>query len=258
MRIQIVLVGVSLCVGCGAEGVDGEGGREEAGVLHSALSNKDFDVDFSDCAEFAGIGFVPAAKARALVPASYAIAGDTQNAIAVVRVASCQSAVVDGKSVGPTITSQVGITLAGGDPTSDINNYTVAYVTNQANLHARFQAAGLKTDKSNSLALSLAGTALSASSSSSQTSPFTVQGTSAVPTSAPTTFVASWWGDGNHGAVQSRTVFPAIRFGGSSTTLSTPAGSELSLLVGGTTMTFVILDSYNTFSSSHLEVRVID
>jgi hypothetical protein len=258
MRIQAVLLAVSVCVGCGAEGLDGETSSEEAGARSSALSNKDFDVDFSDCVEFAGIGFVPAAQARALVPTSYAIAGNAQNAIAVIRVASCQSAVVDGKSVGPTITSQVGITLAGGNPTSDINNYTVAYVTNQANLHARFQAAGLKTDKSNSLSLSLVGTALSASSSSSKSSPFTVQGSAAVPTSAPTTFVASWWGDGNHGTVQSRTVFPAIRFGSSTTTLSTPAGSELSVLIGGTTLTFALLDSYNTFTSSHLEARVED
>jgi hypothetical protein len=247
MKIRTLLVAVSLCAGCGAEGLE----PETLGEAESALSNKDFDVDFTSCAEFAGIGFVPAAKARPLVPAHYALAGDAQSAIAVVRVASCQNAVVDGKSAGPVVTSQLGITLAGGDATADINNYTVAYATNDSRLHARYQAAGLKTNKSKDIALLLAGTQLTASAPG-----FGVAGTSAVPTSAPTTFTASWWEDGRHGTVQSRTAFPSIRFGSSSTTLTTPSGSDLAALLNATTMTFPVLDSYNTFPTAHLEVRV--
>ena len=46
------------CVGCGTgPGFDGE----IVGSSEQALSNKDFDVDFSGCSEFAGIGLVPAA-----------------------------------------------------------------------------------------------------------------------------------------------------------------------------------------------------
>jgi hypothetical protein len=71
-------------------------------------------------------------------------------------------------------------------------------------------------------------------------------------------FIASWWADGNHGVVRARTVFPAIRFGASATTLTTPAGSELAELIGGTTLTFPILDSYNTFGSAQLQVRDTD
>ena len=41
-------------------------------------------------------------------------------------------------------------------------------------------------------------------------------------------------------------------------TLTTPAGSALANLVGGTSYTFALLDSYNTFPSSHLEVRDTD
>jgi len=211
-----MVLAVSLCAGCGAEGhePDAELG---VGEQSSALSNKDFDVDFTGCSELAGIGFAPAANARPLVPLQYALAGDAATALVVVRVAKCQDAVVDGKSVGPTVTSQIGIMLAGGDASADINNYTVAFGTNQARLHARFQASGLKTDKSDDIQLLLSGTTLTARSTD-----FQVVGTSAVPTTSPTTFVASWWSDGRHGTVQSRSVFPAIRFGSSSTTLSTP------------------------------------
>jgi hypothetical protein len=259
MKMKALLVSMVACMGCGAEGLEGETSAEVEGEAQSALaSNKDFDVDFSDCAEFAGLGFVPAARARPLVPASYALAGDAQNAIAVVRVASCANAVVDGKSVGRTITSQLGIMVAGGDASADINNYTVGYATNQAKLHARFQAAGLKTDKSNDLLLQLVGTKLTAHSSSSKTSEFDVRGTAAVPSSAPTTFTASWWGNGVHGVVRSRTTFPTIRFGTASTVLTTPASSDLGHLLNGTTLTFAALDSYNTFSTAHLEVRDTD
>lgn len=253
MKIGTMLVAVTLGAGCGAEGLEPEAELEALGEAESALSKKDFDVDFTGCAEFAGIGFVPAANARPLVPAPYALAGDARNALAVVRVASCQNAKLDGKSLGATITSQIGITLAGGDATADINNYTVAYATNQAKLHARLQAAGLKTDKSNDIQLLLAGTKLTASSSD-----FKVKGTSSVPTSAPTTFVASWWTDGRHGTVQARTAFPTIRFGSSSTTLTTQRCSDLAELLGGTSLTFPVLDSYNTFASAHLEVRAVD
>ncbi|MDF3070674.1 MAG: hypothetical protein K0R38_6275 [Polyangiaceae bacterium] len=250
MKIWTGLLSVSLCAGCGAQGLESEAEAETWGETESALSNKDFSVDFTGCAEFAGIGFVPAERARPLVPASYALAGDAQNAIAVVRVASCQDAVLDGKSLGATITSQIGITLAGGDPTADINNYTVAYATNQGKLHARFQAAGLKVANRNDLSLDLLGATLSADGPD-----FEVVGTSGTPTSAPTTFAASWWSDGKRGAVQSRTAFPDIRFGASSSTLTTQLGTELGELLGAATMTFAVLDSYNTFATAHLEVR---
>jgi hypothetical protein len=257
MKSKVMLVCALSAWGCGTPGETETSAQGELGVEASALGNKDFDVDFSDCAEFAGIGFVPAANARPLVPAEYTLAGDENVAIMVVRVARCAGAVIDGKARGVTTTSQVGITIAGGDPTADINNYTLFYATDQAQLHARLKSAGLDSDKTKNLVLSLSGSALHASSSSPHTPSFVVNG-SATPGSAPSTFVASWWADGNHGTFRARTVFPAIVFGESSTTLTTPAGSELAALIGGTSTSFAILDSYNTFASSHLEVRDTD
>jgi hypothetical protein len=253
---RATLLIVLSCVGCGTgPGFDGE----SVGSSEQALSNKDFDADFSGCSEFAGIGLVPAAGATPLVPAGYTPVLVGSQALVVVRVAKCASAVIDGKSVGETITSQVGVTLQGPDGSADINNYTVLYATNQARLHARYQAAGLRADKSNALSLSLSAGALLAASASPHSSSFSVSGAAAVPTAAPGQFIASWWGEGNHGTVQSRTVFPSIAFNtGAVTTLTTSSDTELASLIGGTSLTFPVLDSYNTFSSSHLEVRVTD
>ena len=256
VRVAAVL-GVSLCMACGAA-PDSGATDESIGLREAALSNKDFDVDYSGCAEFAGIGFVPRANAVPLVPAHYTLAGDANNAVIVVRVASCTSSVVDGKSLGTTLTSQIGLRVIGQDTTADINNYTLFFATNQARLHARFQGAGVDADKTNGISFSLSGGVLDVASSSPHGPRFDVDGTAATPTSPGVQFVASWWADGNHGVVRSRTVLPNISFGGSSTTLTTPAGSALANLIGGTTLTFALLDSYNTFPSSHLEVRDTD
>jgi len=249
---------ILVCLSCSAAPEDSSDEGANLGTAASALSNKDFDVTFSDCSEFAGIGFVPAANARPLVPAAYTLAGDATNAVLVVRVARCSSAVVDGHALGETITSQIGVSVTGQDTTADINNYALFYATNQPLLHARYRAAGIKADLTHDLDLQLTGTTLSARSSSSKTPSFVITGTAAAPTAAPVQFIASWWVNGTHGVVRSRTVFPAIRFGTSSVTLTTPACSELAALAGSTTLTFALLDSYNTFSGSQLEVRDTD
>jgi hypothetical protein len=254
-RILVALF--MLTVGCGSAEPTGD---EKLGTSRAAVAKKSdgFDVDFVGCSEFAGIGVIPAGNAQPFVPAGYTLAGDGSTALVVVRVAKCQSAVVDGKQVGETITSQVGVTLQGPDASADINNYTVFYATNQGRLHAAFRAAGVEADESQQLSLSLTGTALSAKSASPHSSSFQVAGSASVPTTEPTAFVASWWTNAKRGAVQSRTEFPSIRFGSSTTTLTTTVGSELAALLGGTSFTFAALDSYNTFQSAHLEVRRAD
>lgn len=257
MKTATLLFATLLCAGCGGPN-ENDPSDADAGSSQQALSNADFDVDFADCAEFAGLGLVPASNAEALVPPGYSLLRLGDQAIVVVRVARCAGAVVDGKSVGETLTSQVGITLLGPDA-ADINNYTVFYGTNQPLLHARLRAAGLANDLSNDLALSLSGGALLASSASPHSSSFQVAGSAALPSLPPTTFVASWWGNGVRGVIRSRTVFPAIRFYfGASATLTTAADTDLARLIGGTTLSFPVLDSYNTFPSSHLEVRDTD
>lgn len=260
MRIHasLILFGVLACAGCG----DPASSSEPVSEGSLALSNKDFDVDFAGCSEFAGIGFVPRANAAALVPAGYTLAGTAENAVIVVRVASCEAVSVDGKKASPGTVAQIGVSLVGGDATADINNYALWYTTDHSLLHAKLTAAGVDAIKENDLEYSLAvagGTgSLETSSSTAQTPSYDVNGGVIVPTSSPTTFTASWWQNGQHGVVRSRTVFPDIRFSGASMTLTTPAGSALANLLGGTTLTFALLDSHNAFATAQLEVRNMD
>lgn len=259
IKVSIAALSFSACIGCGGMPDQPLADEAELGAASTALANRDFDVSFVGCSEFAGIGFVPAANARPLVPQHYQLAGDAARAVVVVRVVRCSDAVIDGKARGATTLSQVGISLQGQDATADINNYVVAYATDQPQLHAKLTAAGLDADNSHDVSFVLSSNGeLAIASASPHTSPFQIQGTAVTPSAAPVTFAASWWADGVHGVVRSRTSFPEIRFGSSSTTLSTTAGSRLAQLIGGTSLTFPLLDSYNTFATARMEVRATD
>jgi hypothetical protein len=246
-----------LAVACGDAGT----GLDPADPIQretAALSSKDFDVQFTDCTVFAGLARVSMARARALVPAEYTLFDDGGSARMVVRVAECAGTVVDGHQQGTTLVSHIGIGLVGPDTTVNLNNYTLWYATSSALLHARLKAAGVRADKSNAISLTYEGGTLGVSSSSAHTPSFVVTGPADLGTGAPAPTSASWWDNGKRGAIRSRTVLPVIQFGTASTVLTTPANSELAALIGGTTLTFDVLDSYNLFPSGTMEVRDTD
>jgi hypothetical protein len=257
MKHNLVLLMLLACA-CSDPGAESEDLASVTGVEQSC-SKKAFDVQFSNCNVFAGLANVPAANARALVPAEYTLAGTAQNATIVVRVVHCDNVVVDGKDRGSTIISHIGIGLVGPDTSVNLNNYTLWYATDNAQLHAKLTAIGLNADKSNALSIGLSTSgALTVLSSSSHTPSFQVRGTATLPTAAPVPTSATWWENGNHGAVSSKTVLPVIQFGTAHTVLTTPANSALAALIGGTSLTFSVLDSYNLFPTGTMEVRDTD
>jgi hypothetical protein len=255
MKYSIGLL--SLAVACGDAGTEIEPAdsiqREPA-----AISQKNFDVEFSDCTVFAGLARVSMVRARALVPVEYTLFDDGGSARMVVRVARCADTVVDEQQQGVTLVSHIGIGLVGPDTTVNLNNYTLWYATNSALLHARLTAAGVNADESNALSLTDEGGTLNVSSSSAHTPSFVVTGPADLGSGAPVPTSASWWDDGKLGAIRSRTVLPVIEFGTASTVLTTPESSELADLIGGTTLTFPVLDSYNLFPTGTMEVRDTD
>jgi hypothetical protein len=238
------------CLGCGVEVEPGVEAAREAVRLH------EFDVDFEECTEFAGIGLVPRANALPFVPAGYTLAGDANNALVVVRVVRCQRANIDGKDTGELTVAHVGVTLTGPDSSADINNYTVYFASDEQKLLTPLKKVGVDGEKIKDIGFTLATDgSLSIEVDAKHDPEYQVLGTAVPPSAAPTVFTASWWHDAaGGGTVRMRTVFPAIRFGAASMTLTTPAGSELASLIGGTSLTFPVLDSFNTFPQAHMEV----
>jgi hypothetical protein len=142
----------------------------------------------------------------------------------------------------------VGATIVGPGG-ADIDNYLLWYVTDHGQLHGRLQAAGLDSVQG-PVDYAVSGTL------SIEVDDYSISGTAVEPTSSPTPFVARWWGDGKHGTVQMLTDLPDIRFSSASTLLTAETGSDLAALIGGTTLTFPILDSYNAFDTAFMQVTV--
>jgi hypothetical protein len=222
--------------------------------------NKDFDVEFAECGEYVGIGYVPFERARGLVPAEYTLARDGDNAVIVVRVANCDSVAVNGGNSRSARTAQIGISLAAAEPAADIDNYLLWYVTDLGPLHAKLGAAGIKNGNDQQLAFvfeAAGGTGpLSIDVDAPQFPAYPLEGEATPPTGDPVRFTANWWSEGRHGTVLMRSVFPQIRFSGASVTLTTSPDSELAALIGAESLQFAILDSYNEFETALMEVRL--
>ena len=239
----------------------GDPANPELGEIGEELVGTSTGVTFADCTEFAGIGFVPAANARALVPAEYELLGDETNAWIVVRVADCAKVSVSGKKPKPATVSQVGISVVPVDPTADINNYTLWFGTNLGPLHAKLRSMGVKSQLDANLAYSFTAAgggqgSLAIVASPPQGPHYAVAGTAMVPTAPPVPFVATWWAETAQGTVRMRTEFPEISFAGASMTLTTHPASSLAALVGGSTLEFAILDSHNAFEAAALTIDV--
>ena len=247
------VLAVVFCVACA--GTD----PADVGAEQQALGVADLNVDFSNCTEFAGIGFVPAANARALVPARYALAGDATNALIVVRTAHCEQTLVNGERSRAGTLSQIGISLVGPDTTADINNYTLWYTTTDPLLAAALLTKGIRAELDPSLRFvfepSGAGGTLSVGDHPLFAPAYRLQGPVVTSTAEPVVFTASWWQNGFATTSQMRTVFPAIRFGSGTMTLTTDPNSALGRLIGGASLTFPALDSYNAFDSAHMVVH---
>jgi hypothetical protein len=253
------VVALGSLLGCSMEA---EGDSLQIGSAIQALSSADFSVVFRDCSEFAGIGTVDADEARARVPESYALVGDAEQALIVVRVAQCECVGIDAEQGRPAIVAQIGISVDIPGEQADIDNFTLWYASDDRKLVERFNAAGsrasfdrqlsyrLRADREDNLSLRIA-------SSAPDVPHFRVEGPVTPAPGPAVPFVASWWSEGPHGTVQATTVFPAIAFGAASASLRTGRHTDLGRLIDGTELEFPALDSYNTFDVAEMDVTVV-
>lgn len=225
----------------------------------ASAAGTDFDVSFDQCSEYVGIAFVPKARARALVPAGYTLAGDANNAVIVVRVTRCGAISTDGGNTSAGHTLQVGISITGPNATADIDNYLLWCASDHGGLIGKFQAAGVDCSNGQGISFDFTPGAspspLSIDVNAPQVPSIDLAGQAAAPSASPVSFVANWWVDGSKGTLRMHTEFPQIRFGSASVTLHTPAGSALATLIGASSLQFPLLDSFNQFGAVVMQVR---
>jgi len=227
----------------------------------ASAGNKDFSATFDRCGEFVGIGYVPAERARSLVPSQYTLAVVDTNAQLVVRVASCAEVSVDGKKSGPARTAQIGVMLEGPDGSANINNYLLWFVTDSGKLHGKLQAAGIQNGNDQQLQFafeSIGGTGtLSVDVSAPRFPAFPLFGNvTNAPADPPISFVASWFADGKHGALRMQTRFEQLRFGKTDIVLTPSPDTELATLIGSPSLSFEVLNSYNEWQTATMQATL--
>ncbi len=263
IRSSTIVLGLVFAFSAAACAVDTGAPPEADGPTSAATQalgppKRSFDVDFSGCTEMASLTPVPVANVRARVPAGYALANEANGVtFVVVRIASCAGVAIDQRPVGGGTVAQVGVNLVSPDGTGDINNYTLWYYTTSQPLFVRLRALGVDE------AQWVPGIDYRYASTGPGTGrldvtvpgrpAFTIGGPVTEPV-GPVPFVANWWGDSPRGRIRMNTTIPAIDFGGATMTLRTGARSELAEVLGATTATFPIFDSYNRFAAAHMVV----
>ena len=198
-----------------------------AGPIH-ANGSADFTVKFQRCTEFVGVAGVDGAKADALVPDRFKIAsfyGIPGRSSIVVRVSNCDSVGIDGGPGRPGTVAHIGLNIQAPDNDgSTINNYTLSYASDNAQLVTKLQAAGIPAAHDANLAYVFtpstppSGTVFASVTPqlAPQPSPsWFVQGKTggsfaSFPGLAP--FIANWWRSGKGYATKMNTVIESILF----------------------------------------------
>lgn len=262
MKMTIGACSVLVCMATttfGSAGCSAPPVHEDTGESSAALSTTTFDVDFTDCHDYAGLAPVPTKNVASYVPAPYTIAEPAPGtANVVVRSVWCRTSSIDPK---PSVVTQIGVNIVSPDGTGDINNFTVFYLTTSHALAAGLRRAGVPADVDEDLVFRWTSTDathahLVVSNDDDVQPPFVIDSIVGAPGTFPVDFVANWYvAHGKH-QEEMHSTYPGILFGGNSPTVTvhTPRHSGLGKMLGSDTGTFTSLSVFNAIPSSHMHV----
>ena len=222
-----------------------------------------FKVSFMNCMEFDGEGYVSLAIAQKLVPPGYTISKSPPGQAPIfVRLTSCASVQVNGAASLPTTISQIGVNVVSPDGTGAINNYMALYVSNNPQLVAASQKAGIPATLDPQIAYEYTpnnsgGGVLYGAVSPREFGPYSLYGEETdPPRDSAQPFIANWW-YGANAELRQQTIFPAILFGASKVALYTSKTSPLGQLIGGNVYSsFTVLASRGVYATARMVVTV--
>ena len=236
MKIRLLIPAVPLLITAFAANADHQ---QKYDSYSQAL-----EVDLTNCTEFAGVAPINEIQARALVPSRYQLVVSGSKASLVVRVSDCQEVSVNGHPGKPGRVAHIGIELispdgTGTDPNTSINNYTLSYASNIAELVEGLNRFALPAVKTSELDYEYAppiGPSLLYSSVAPldpKSPTWFLYGTVTNPT-IPSPFLANWWYLSDLGQVKMATTFPKIYFDFTSkVSFYTSTKNIIGTLIGG-------------------------
>ncbi len=220
-----------------------------------------FDVEFSDCIESIGVGLLPTERVRSLVPMEFILAGDGSPVTPiVVRTARCGSISVDGRRPRSGAIIQIGAVIVPPDFTGDINNYTLWYYTSNVELAVRLSQIGVDaqfvpTIDYENFRFGEGGLLHVAVPLPGRPS-LRLEGVVTQSNTPAGSFEANWWAKRSDRVLKMNTRVPEIFIDNADLTLGTRAQSQLGNLIGGDTLSFPILQQFNTFTRAPMRVSV--
>ncbi|MFN0301145.1 MAG: hypothetical protein ACKVQU_12435 [Burkholderiales bacterium] len=242
------------------------------GVADQALATNpaDFTVNFQQCTEFVGVAGVNGPKADALVPNRFTIRsffGIPGQSSIVVRVSNCESVSIDGGPGRRGTVAHIGLNIeAPDDPGSTIDNYTNAYASDNTQLVAKLQAAGVPAAYDSNLTYVFSPSTpptgnLFAAVAPQQSPQWVVlghTGGSYAPFPGLAPFIANWWRSGNGYATKMNTVIDSILFYDASTVsfFTSPFNFVGNLIASHTIGPFGELPVRGTFANATMQVTV--
>ncbi len=201
------------------------------------------NVRFENCTEFVGVAPVDEVKARALVPTPYQLVTDDAGAKLVVRISDCQGISVNHRPAKPGTVAHIGIMLyspdgTATDPNTSINNYTLTYTSNLADLVKGLNKQGVSALLDSQLAYEvtpLSGPAefyASVSPNVGNAPTWSLHGSMTDP-QVPSEFLANWWQFSAKGEIKMATTIPLIYFDFSSqVSFLTSRENQIGALIG--------------------------
>jgi hypothetical protein len=222
------------------------------------------EVQFTNCTEYVGAGAIPLARVTPFVPSTFQVlVGAGNTATLVVRAAQCEGVKVDNDRPEPGILTQIGVSVVGPDGTGDINNYTVAYVTNSRRLAQRLERVGLPVSVDPDLVYEITPNPPGAAgeffvdSSPSDAPAFFLNGTATDNTFLTIPFLANWWYESHRGRMKMATNIPTIAFGFAAVTAYARQDSPLGKLMGGNKFSaFNVFNVRGRFSTARMLVTL--
>lgn len=226
---------------------------------------KDLSVTFENCTEFVGVAPVDEAKARALVPAPYQLVTDDAGAKLVVRLSDCQGIAVNHRPAQPGTVAHIGIILyspdgTATDPNTSINNYTLSYTSNLADLVKGLNKQGVTAALDTQLAYEVtpvSGPAefyASVSPNVGNAPTWSLYGNVADP-QIPSEFLANWWQLSAKGEIKMATTIPLIYFDFSSqVSFLTSRQNQIGTLIGGNQIAHFPLTFRGQFATAEMVV----
>jgi hypothetical protein len=220
----------------------------------------DFTIALTECVESVGVGLVSTERAQRLVPPPFKLLnnGAPVTPLVVLAMQGRGIAVADAAPSAGIIV-QIGLIIAPPDGTGEINTFSLWHFTTHSLLARSLRKVGLNTQYVPTIHynVTLGGKAGSTHITvPAPAQPELTLGGAISEASQPIAFNGSWWAKVDDSLLKLNSIVPSGLVREAQLTLATPADSPLGNLIGDATLSFAVLQRFNTFMHAQTQVSV--